>query len=162
MSNWRGVVTLQDKGADTSTVTIHMDPAVIIDYADAVAAFNAYKPLLMAITDATIKSAYLAEDHTPDPADLLPVSGDYVSTKAHLQYVLGTNPAKLAYHDVPAPSQGIFKTASGVGSDLVDITDADVIAYNNWMVANAVISDGENIGAYNDGWKITRKSDRRN
>lgn len=153
---WFSVVTLADNGGNTTTKTYQLDAQDIDDaalgHADIVAA-------LTGVTDAEILSHYyylkMVED-TP----LLPASGVQIENLALLTLEIAGNPMKTATHTIPAPKQAIFMAASGASANVIDTSNAAVIAYRS-LFQNAgpcFISDGEKVNVLRSGKRIHRAS----
>lgn len=135
------VVALIDSGRDQSNLTFDL---VAATYADAVTATTAILPLLEAVTDAVVKGYNIIENWAE--ATLVLPSGTEVENRAVIVCQVNADPMKTATIVIPAASSGLFQTATGAGHNLIDVADADLLAYINiWQVSGALakLSDGE-------------------
>jgi len=71
------------------------------------------------------------------------------------------NPTKFATINIPAPKPGLFVAPSGKSANIVDITDAALVAYAAIYTSTsdtATISDGEYISVLVTGKRVHRGS----
>jgi len=130
------------------------------------AALDAIVAELDPITNATVNDvtvSFITETYAVGAGDL---------TEQALVNVWAEDPANaldvlaISQIYVPAPVVGVFQAASGAGLDIVDINDADLIAYVDALSTNAYISDhevidtgtGPSANGMENGKRVTRKS----
>lgn len=123
----------------------------------AATALEAIRTELNDVTDANV-DAYSFEVSGTGAVGGLPASAD-IHEEAALQ--MDITPAgeatKLATQRIPAPSAGIFQGTSGPSLDIVDVTDADLVAYVNALATHVLISDGEAINGVLSGVRRTKR-----
>lgn len=149
-------VALKDNGGNETTRTYQLNAALI---ADAITDSAAIIAALNAVTDAVIVSHFFYERFVED-AFAYPAAGVEVENQALLDFDIVDHPEKSATLTVPAPNIGIFTAATGPGANIVDTTDAAVIAYAALFQAGgeAFISDGEVAASLISGRRIHRAS----
>jgi len=130
------------------------------------AALDAIVAELDPITEATINDvtvSFVTEAYVAGLGDL---------TKQALVNVWAEDPANaidvlaISQVYVPAPVIGVFTGASGTAMDIVDINDADLVAFIDALATNAYISDhevidtgtGPSANGIENGKRVTRKS----
>jgi hypothetical protein len=136
------VVGLIDAGRDQSNMTFDL---VAATYADAVTATNTLLPLLEAVTDAVIKGYSIIENFVEGTL-VLPAGTVEVENRAMVVCQINANPLKTATVVIPAATIGLFQSNTGAGHNIIDVTDADLLAYLDiWQVSGALakLSDGE-------------------
>lgn len=128
------------------------------DYATAVTDVAIVAPALINMTDAVIASYSIQERYVQDALSL-PAAVNPVSVRAVMTAFINDAGDKKASFDVPSPKIGIFQAAIGSGADLVDTTDAAVLAYKALFDAGEqlFISDGESLGGLIGGVRTTVK-----
>lgn len=149
------------RGANGRTLFKSVDLGVITDttpeaeYGQAVAAMAALRPLFAAVTDAVIAEERIASIAVLDGST--PASGDLFENAMVNLWTLNTEDANAVEHTspyyIPAASISIFQTATGPGRDIVDLADADLVAWVAAMATYVEISDGETVqtGSGTDG-----------
>lgn len=98
---------------------------------------------LAAVTNAEIASYYTYQEFVED-ALVLP-TGAELQNQAILTCGIEDAPTKSGTIVIPAPVDGIFVDSSGAGYDVVDTTDADLLAFFANFDSEALfyVSDGE-------------------
>jgi hypothetical protein len=150
------VVTLRDNGGNETTKTYQMVAAdadtAATDAATVITALNA-------VTDAVIVSYFTYERFIED-AFAYPGDGVQVENLALLDFDLVDHPEKTATVTIPAPNIGIFVASSGSGANVVDTSDAALIAFRDLFRTGGqlLISDGEVAESLVRGRRIHRKS----
>ena len=148
-------VTIADAGAQTSTITFQMTaPDAATADTDAVAILANTN----AITDGVIVG-YSIQQRFEENAIVYPSGGEEVQNKVSFTFLLaGRN--KRANRKVPAPTIGIFDDISGPGRNVVDTTDANVVAFATMFEAGneCLLSDGESVDRLLSGKRIHAKS----
>lgn len=136
-----GSVTVIDNGANTSTLSYDLTAATV---AAAVTDMGDIVARLVAVTDAVVKSYTVGEVFSEDALSL-PASGVQVENQARISGKLSGFVDKFGRVMIPAPKPGIFVGSSGKTANVVDASDADLVAYlNTWITGGeATISDGE-------------------
>ena len=134
------------------------------NYTDAAADMAAFRTLLEAMTGGTVKRSDLTEVVDND-AWVISTEDVLCNDKALLTIALASAPDKKAAVAVPAPTISIMVDASGPGYNVVDSSDAAVIAFVDAFVATtgyAKISDGEyGIAAASGGLVAGRRVSRK-
>jgi len=124
------------------------------DYATARANADAVKSALGAVTGAVIQDDRLTEVNQ--------ISSNFATAGVQVENIaslaIKTVGDKNAVAFIPAPVDTIFSGASGDLSNIIDITDADLVAYFNALSANTLLSDGEIPNVLVGGKRIHRKS----
>lgn len=140
---FEGNVTLVDNGNNTSTLRYALTGA---DFATALADLQNIVALLEAVTDAVVKSYRVAEVYT-EKALSLPAGGVQVENQASLSCLIAGTVDKYAILRIPAPVAGLFTGSSGDAANVIDPTDADLLAYlaSFEVGGEATVSDGEEI-----------------
>lgn len=116
--------------------------------ADAGTATTAILAVLAAVSDGVVKGYKLGsvavEDAYNRPAVATAERGD----AAILTGEIDGDPLKKYQFSIPFPKSSIFLASAGENYNVVDIADADVIAYKDIFAAGgeATISDGEDAG----------------
>lgn len=147
-------VTLVDYGGNETRKSYQM---VAADYDTAIIDFAIVAPALINVTDAVI-SAYSIQERYVQDALSLPATVNPVSVKAVLTAYIDDAGNKKASFDIPAPKIGIFQNTIGAGADIVDTTDAAVLAYKGLFDTGEqlLISDGESLGGLIGGIRTTQ------
>jgi len=147
-------VTLVDYGGNESRKSYQMTAA---DYDTAILDLAIVMPALINMTDAAI-SAYSVQQRYVQDALSLPTTVNPVSVRAVLTAFVNDAGNKKASYDVPSPRISIFQSAVGAGADIVDTTDAAVIAYHTLFQAGEQLyfSDGENAGGLIGGIRTSQ------
>lgn len=135
--------TLRDTGGNASVITYNLTAATI---AAAVTDAATIAGLLAAVTEATIEKYSVGENYVEDAFSYPADASNW--NKASMKVALSTA-GKYANLTIPAPVDGIFTAASGPGYDVVDASDAALLAYVAIFQSGgqATISDGEVVAA---------------
>lgn len=145
-------VTLQDTQGDTVTKRYQLRAA---DATAAAADGVIIRGVLAAVTASQI-IGYSINENFIENAPAFPANADN-SIKARLSW--RKQDARPATFDIPAPVVGIFQAATGPGNNIVDMTDADLLAYAAifYSTGQAFISDGESlvVGSGLDGQRVS-------
>ncbi len=147
-------VSLVDYGGNQTSKLYEMTAP---DYDTAILDLAIIMPALINMTDAVI-SAYSVSQRYVENALSLPTVVNPVSVKAVLTAYINDAGDKKASFDVPSPKIGIFQTAVGAGADIVDTTDAAVLAYKALFDdgEQLFISDGESLGGLIGGIRTSQ------
>lgn len=131
-----------------------------IDAATAAASAAAVIAALQNMTDCPIVSYHYYQEFVEDALSL--PSGVEGENKALLTFRIDGAPNKSASDSIPGAKEAIFVAATGSGRNVVDTTDAAVVAYTGLFAAaaSAYISDGENVSEIKGGKRIHSKSNR--
>jgi len=136
------VVSLIDAGRDQSNLTFDL---VAATYADAITASGTILGLLAAVSDGVVKGYSVIEKFV-EGALVLPASTVELENRALITCQINNDPLKTATVTIPAGVIGLYQAATGAGHNLIDVNDADLLAYINiWQVTGALakLSDGE-------------------
>jgi len=154
---WYTSITLKDTGGKSSV--LRYEQSAPADDAAARAASLALVTDLVAVTNAKV-FAYHTYQVFEDDAWTLPAAPAEVEMKAAIAVGVENYPTKTAVLYIPAPKDGIFVGASGSNYDIVDNTDADLIAYLANFDSEALfyVSDGEQMDGFKSGQRIHVKS----
>jgi len=141
-------VNLADNGGKPYTSRVFDLVVTDISLAGAVATSIIAK--LNAVTDSAVASYFYGEVFVEN-ALALPAAGVQNENQAILTAQVVGQPNKSAVVTIPAPVIGIFTNTSGKGANIVDMSDADLLAYLGIFDPTggneAYISDGEQIVA---------------
>jgi len=142
-------VTFNDSGDNRTTRTYEMDVA---DDAAAATAAAAMLATLATVSDAKIISYFYAQRFYED-TNLLPTTPCEVENQAILTYSLAGQVNKTATNTIPAPTIGIFVDVTGANRNIIDTTDAAVIAFRSHFqtAGDFFISDGEKVNVLKKG-----------
>jgi hypothetical protein len=103
---------------------------------------------LNAVTDGRVV-AYQFGEKFAENADFYGAAGSQVENIALISAKIDGEPNKVAQVRVPAPAIGIFLGTTGKNANIVDIADADILAYlDNFANAGddiVQVSDGESL-----------------
>lgn len=146
---WLATITLIDSGANTSTLSYELTSA---DYTEATTDVGVILTALNTITDAVIKGYKVAERFVENALSL-PAAGVHVENRASVVCQIAGDPTKTVTVFIPAPVIGIFQSASGSSSNVIDVDDTDLRSYIAiWhSTAEATISDGESVALSPNG-----------
>jgi hypothetical protein len=149
-------VQLVDGGDNTSVLRYEMTAA---DYTTAVTDTAVILAALQAITDAVVRK-YSINHVFGEAAFSFPAATVQVENKASITVLLEGNDNKKANLKIPAPVIGIFTNPTGGGSNVVDLSDADLVTYfTMFQTGNeCLISDGEVADSMVSGKRIHAKS----
>ncbi len=148
-------VGIADAGAQVSTLEFQMtapDAATAAtDAATILAATNA-------VTDGVVVG-YSIQERFEEDALVYPSGGEEIQNKASLTILLSGG-SKRANRKIPAPTIGIFTDISGPGRNVVDVSDAAILA---WVALfetgnEALLSDGEVADRLLAGKRVHAKS----
>ena len=138
-------LTVADTGDNRSTLTYPCDPAVVVDYAEAVLAKTALIAAYEGVSDAEIVGATIKEVYYEN-AIVLPASAQVEMKASITLQIFGQN--KKANIKIPAPKATLFNGASGAAFNQIDVTDPALIIYvgKYWTGTGLFyISDGEKV-----------------
>lgn len=98
---------------------------------------------LAAVTDAVVSAYYTYQEFVEDALSL-PAAAE-LQNQAILQCGIEDQATKSATIVIPAPKDSIFVAGTGAGYDIVDTTDADVVAFFANFDSETLfyVSDGE-------------------
>ncbi len=118
------------------------------DIAGATTAEGTLRPLVLALTDAKLKSYQLGVVYSED-ALTLPAMSVQNENVGHLVMPIYAKPRKSATWDIPAVKDALFSNTTGPDADKIDMTNTDLL---NFIAAignggQAKISDGEVVTA---------------
>lgn len=148
-------VAFELEDADGNITTRRIQLVWDTDMATTLANAAAVAASLRAITDAAINKytvSLVYDEGTPE------VPGGEIQEVAHLVLSLNLNPptglSKTKVFEVPAPTAGIRVAASGPGSNIIDITDADLLTFLTHFEAGneAYLSHGQTLDTIKDGY----------
>lgn len=147
--------TLVDYGANEThkrwQMTAATAAAAVTDAAIVIAA-------LEAVTDAEVISYEIQQGYIEDTF-VAPTVVNPVSVVASITALIEDAGNKKANLSIPSPNIGIFVGATGDNADIVDGSDAALIAYLD-LFQNAgqlLVSDGEVLGDFQKGIRVTQK-----
>ena len=138
---WYTRFELVDTGGKRTSRTYEQSAPA--DDAAARAAALALATDLAAVTDCVI-SKYYSFQVFEETSFSLP-SGAELEMQAVVSMTIDSEPFKSGMLTIPAPVDGIFVDSTGPNYDVVDTTDADLVAFMaNWVTEDLYyISDGE-------------------
>lgn len=115
---------------------------------------------LVNMTDCPIVSYHYYQEFVEDSLTL--PTGVEGENKALLTFRLDGAPNKSASDTIPGAKESIFVAATGSGRNVIDTTNAAVVAYKMLFESQsaAYISDGENVNELKGGKRIHSKSNR--
>lgn len=149
-------VQLVDGGDNTSVLRYELTAA---DYATAVTDTAIVLAALQAVTDGVVRK-YSINHVYGEAAFSFPAATVQVENKASITVLLEGNDNKKANIKIPAPVIGIFVDTTGGGSNVVDLSDAALLAYFAlFQTGNeCLLSDGEVADSMVSGKRIHAKS----
>lgn len=136
-------IRVVDAGNNEVTKTYAMTTVVHADaLTEAIVILNALEAVsLLSSKTYTINEAFYND------AFALPAAGVQAEARAVLVGPDGTLPNKMHRTEIPGPDTTVFLATQGEGANIVDITDAGVLAY--WALfdtaGEAYLSDGESV-----------------
>lgn len=150
------VATLVDNGGNTSTLRYEL---VSADHATALTDSAAIVAALVAVTN-SVMSGYAIRTLFSENAFAYPAAGVENEDKASITVLLDGLGNKKANVKIPAPVIGIFTATLGLGANVVDISDADLLTYLGIFEdgGECYISDGEFMDLPLTGKRISAKS----
>lgn len=154
---WECSVTLVDQGAQSSTRTYRLRDAQADDASVTASTLLGYiEALTRCEVTAFRVSQVWVEDSIALPTDA------QLEDNVVLTVDIASNPLKRATLSLPAPQDAIFVGATGPNNNVVDLTNADVLAFVDAFKSAGVasISDGEDVGQVLDGVRVHRRSGR--
>lgn len=146
-ANYEIRVFLKDQTNTTFTKIYQADPALVADDTEAATAAAALIAELAPVTALTIVGYTIGKKYEEDGAITLPQRVGY--DQASISVALET-PNKFATIYIPGASNGIFQATTGVQADVIDVNDADLLAYVAlWKDSTGYfyLSDGEHVAA---------------
>lgn len=134
-------VTLSDQGGNRSTLRYDLNS---IDIATALTDAATVLAELDPITDAAIVAYSVGQKYEEDTSAF---GLGEVENIASIVARIDSAEQKYATIKIPAPADGIFKAAAGPDYNVVDASDADLVAYLNLFATAGVatLSDGETL-----------------
>jgi hypothetical protein len=141
-TGYYGNVVIADAGGNKSTLRYKL-VAADIETADTDMATIITR--LLAVTDGVVVGYNVGRSYGEDTSFFAP-EGVQIENVALVSARIDTVGEKYTQVRIPAPSIGIFQQTTGKKSNVVDPTDADLVAYLNSFVDTtglASISDGE-------------------
>lgn len=146
-------VSLADTQGD---VSIKRYALTSIDFTTALADVPVVLAAIGGVSGSVIQSYSISLVYDED-AFAFPTGADN-GVKAVMTYQLA-NKAQKATEDIPAPLEGVFVAPVGPNNNIVDTTDAGVVAYVQLYQAGGkcFISDGDNTDYLLKGRRTTRK-----
>jgi len=150
---WYLHVILVDQGGNKSVLRYDLTAA---DASTAAADAATVMAELGPVTDAAITGYALGEKFEEDATFF---GNGEIENIAALSARLDTDEQKFATIKIPAPADGIFKAASGPDYNVVDVADADLVAYLNLFATGeqAYLSDGEALLSPGTAGNVTGK-----
>lgn len=140
-TGWRGEFSLMDNGGNVTKKTYELTAA------DAAAAATDMATILAALTNVTDCEivGYHAYEQFEEDTVAFPAAGVQKEDQALLTFDIVDNPLKKATHSIPGPKPGIFISTSGPNANILDLSDAAVVAYRQMFQTGGqcYISDGE-------------------
>jgi len=157
---WELTVTLVDSsGVNTANKQYDL---VAADGTAAAAAAADVLAALAGVSDAAVKGYTIGERFAETGTFTLPTDAE-IENQALLVGRLDGNPFKKWSTTIPAPKIGIFVSSTGANRNVVDLTDAAVVAYRALFQSPgnvATVSDGETLDVFESGKRIHRHSSR--
>jgi len=151
---WFLTMTVQDRNMDYVTLTYELRATNEIEAeAERTAIFAAFDDVSLAV----IVGYGLSQRFVNDSIGI-PAAGE-VEVKARLSYQLKDSFHKGTF-DIPAPKETIFLALTGKQNKVVDVANADVIAYADMFRAagSAYIGNGGSLEYLLEGRKVTSRS----
>lgn len=139
-NGWYATVDMVDTSGTLSQLKYDL---VATTYANATAAAATLPALLSAVSNAKVKG-YTIHERFLENAFTLPANAEN-AIKAELSAFIEGAGTKKAVFRIPAPSVAIFVSGSGAGFNIVDLGNADVLAYAG------IFEDGTGIATISDG-----------
>lgn len=140
-TGWRAEFSLMDNGGNVTRKTYELTSA------DATEAATDTATILAALTNVTDCEivGYHAYEQFEEDTVAYPSAGVQKEDQALLLFDIVDNPLKKATHSIPGPKPGIFISTSGPNANIIDLSDAAVVAYRQLFQAGneCYISDGE-------------------
>jgi hypothetical protein len=159
--NFGAVYSFVDNGGNQVTRE-YMMKTEVATFADASAAAAAMQPILDALTGATMPKFRVFQEFDNTTFVLPADAGVQVENQASVTFLLEGSGSKKANLNIPAPVIGIFLGNSGPQANIVNLTDASVIAWVAKFLAAADfrISDGEAVARSLSGKRVHKRSSR--
>jgi len=155
-NGWWLTITLMDNGGNKTNRNFQLNSLTAVEAATDTGTIVA---ALSAVSDAVVVSQSTYERFVNDDVTY-PASGVEVENQALLNFNLVDHPEKAWTHMIPAPKPAIFMATSGAAANIVDITDAAVIAYAALFKTGGqvLVSDGEVADQLIGGRRVHRAS----
>lgn len=147
-------VTVVDNGNNKTIKTYQLRA---VDFATATTDSTNIITALNAVTDSSISAMSIAERFN-ESAFAFPASGVQNEDKASVSAVISG--AKNGNFKIPAPIPAMFQALEGSAANVVDVTNAALLAYSAVFAAGneAYISDGDDLISLSSGNRISAKS----
>lgn len=150
-TGFSGSLRVIDAGGNGFTISVDLSPSA--DIGTARTTLLAIAALVDPLTDGVIKSAILRESWDEPTAEYA-AAGVQVENQASISVVLEDGGKHTLY--LPAPVAALFLDTVGENSNIVDLTNADLVAYVEAFTdktgytapgadAVALVSDGEKV-----------------
>lgn len=139
------VVSMIDRGSNQTTRTYDLDPD-IDTYAEAVTAKDDILAALAGVSALAVTGFSIKEKFEENALTIPTTSGAEVSAHAEISGILNGFATKRGTIDIPGPRDTIWVDTTGPNFNVVDTTNAAVLAYAGLfgIAANlALVSDGE-------------------
>jgi len=131
--------TVVDQGNQRSTLRFKTRPSLVTDYAMALTAALSMLPDLQAVITGNI-SAYSASETFKNDGLVIPADAQN-QDKASISFT--NDDGSTGNLKIPSPSNGIFVAATGNNNNIVQLSDADLIAYtDNFRITGQFTIDG--------------------
>lgn len=147
---WNVSVALIDQGGNVTTRSWDLITAPVDDDVTAtLTEIAAFLVVLQGVTKCTIKN-YTLSRKAIESALVVPTNGAEVEAHAIITAPIFGDATESATIDIPAPEDGLFTAASGAGYNVVDVSDAALLAYLDYFTNGEAtqmfyVSDGEEI-----------------
>ena len=151
-------VTVMDTGEETATLTVSLRSA---DEATAEIDMTTWITNFRLVSKCEVVG-YNLQRRFVNNAIAVPAAAQ-IQEKARVAYRLADT-SKYETLDIPAPQPTIFMDVVGAASEIVDVTDTQLLNYTNLYKAAGIafISDGEDLESISRGERVsTRKGMRR-
>ncbi len=151
---WQYNITLVDNGGNRLVKRYNL---VAADYATAASDAAAILAALQNVTNCAIAKTTLQE--VTSYTYTLPVDGVQKENQAAISASLVAKDQSFVFY-IPAPIIDIFIAQDGEGADIVDTSDALLVAYFNELSAKTLVSDGDALDKMISGKRIHKASKR--
>lgn len=148
--------TVVDQGNQRSTMRFKTRPATVPDYATALTAALAMLPDLQAVITGNI-SGYSASENFLNDGLVVPADAQN-QDKASISFI--NTDGTTGNLKIPSPANGIFVAPTGNNNNIIELADADLIAYtDNFRITGFfTIDSGRDLSQLVIGKRIHAKS----